>query len=123
MGTYNLPRNVKGEGRILVVFSTKALVYTFVGIVIGLPFYFLMQALKMTLIGVIIMSILGLIGFCIATFKIPDSSAFKFTKSVGGENIDDVIVRFIKFKMAKNRIYTSTKEISYETKEGGKENE
>ena len=25
MGTYNVPRNVKGEGRILFIFSTKSL--------------------------------------------------------------------------------------------------
>ena len=29
MGTYYLPRNTKGEGRILYIFSTKALIYTF----------------------------------------------------------------------------------------------
>ena len=30
MGTYNLPRDVKGEGRILFVFSTKALIYSII---------------------------------------------------------------------------------------------
>ena len=39
MRTYNVPRDVKGEGRILYVFSTKALIYTFVGVVIGFFFY------------------------------------------------------------------------------------
>ena len=38
MNTYNIPRNVKGEGRILYVFSTKALIYTFIGIAIGFIF-------------------------------------------------------------------------------------
>ena len=28
---YQIPRNVKGEGRILYIFSTKALIYTAVG--------------------------------------------------------------------------------------------
>ena len=31
MGTYMIPRNTKGEGRILFIFSTKALIYTAVG--------------------------------------------------------------------------------------------
>ena len=123
MGTYNLPRNVKGEGRILLVFSTKALIYTFVGIVIGLPFYFLFNAINMSVVGIIIIAFLGIIGFCIATFKVPDSSAFKLTKSTGGEKIDDVIMRYIKFKMAKNRIYTSTKGEIKNINRGGKENE
>ena len=28
MGTYNVPRNVKGEGRILFIFTTKSLIYS-----------------------------------------------------------------------------------------------
>ena len=31
MGTYMIPRNTKGEGRILFIFSTKALIFTVVG--------------------------------------------------------------------------------------------
>ena len=37
-GPYYLPRNVKGEGRILFIFSTKALIYTAVGATIGFVF-------------------------------------------------------------------------------------
>ena len=51
------------------------------------------------------MGILGLIGFIIGTFKMPDSNAFEITKKTGGENIDEVIKRFIKFKLQKNKIY------------------
>ena len=29
MGTYNLPRNVKGEGRILFVFTGKSFIYAY----------------------------------------------------------------------------------------------
>ncbi len=65
----------------------------------------ILKTLDMVLIGLIIVALLGLIGFMIATFKIPNSNAFQFTKSVGGENIDEVIRRYIKFRMAKNRVY------------------
>ena len=41
MNSDNIPRNVKGEGRILYIFSTEALIYTFVGILIGSIFYFI----------------------------------------------------------------------------------
>ena len=85
MGTYNLPRNVKGEGRILFIFSSKALIYTAIGAAIGLPFYIIFNAMHMALVGIIIMVILGLIGFCIGTFKMPDTSAFEITKKTGGE--------------------------------------
>ena len=43
MGTYMIPRNTKGEGRILFIFSTKALIYTVVGGLIGMPFYYLFK--------------------------------------------------------------------------------
>ena len=46
MKSYYIPRNYKGEGRILYIFSTKAIIYTAVGVGIGLIFYFL---LKLTL--------------------------------------------------------------------------
>lgn len=110
MGTYNIPRNVKGEGRILFVFSTKSLIYSVIGVVIGLPFYFIFAALKMNLVGICIMAFIAFIGFIIGTFKFPEIGALKFTKAVGGENIDDIILRAIKFKKKGNRIYLYTKE-------------
>ena len=106
MGTYNLPRNVKGEGRILFIFSTKALVYTLAGVVIGLPFYFIFNALNMIILGIVFCAIFGIIGFSVATFKVPNSNVFIITKSAGRENIDDVILRYVKFRLNKRRIYT-----------------
>ena len=69
MGTYNIPRNVKGEGRILFIFSTKSLIYTAITGVFGLPFYFLFSALKMTIIGIIIVAFFFFFFFLIGTFK------------------------------------------------------
>lgn len=125
MNTYNIPRNVKGEGRILFVFSTKALIYCFVGVAIGFIFNLLFALFDLKMVGYIMMLVFGLIGFIIGTFKIPESSAFELTKKTGGENIDNVIIRAFKFKMKKNRIYIYTKQkTSIETKEkGGETNE
>ena len=117
MGTYNLPRNVKGEGRILFVFSTKALIYTAIGAVVGLIFYFIFSLFNFTIGGLIAIGVFGLIGFIIGTFKMPDSTAFEITKKTGGENIDDVIKRAIKFKMQKNRIYVYEEDKENKTKE------
>ncbi len=105
MGTYNLPRNVKGEGRILFIFSTKALIYTMAGAGIGFVFYLIFSIVKLTVVGIILMLFLALIGFAIGTLKVPETNAFEITKKTGGENIDDVIKRAIKFKMNKNKIY------------------
>lgn len=110
MGTYNIPRNVKGESRILFIFSIKGLIYTAIGIVVGLPFYFLFSALKLTVVGIAFTIFFALIGFAIGTFKFPEIGAVKFTKKVGGENIDDIIMRIIKFKKKGRKIYLYTKE-------------
>ncbi len=105
MGTYNLPRNVKGEGRILFIFSVKALLYTVIGGAIGAIFYFIFNLIEMRFVGIIFVAIFALIGFLIGTFKMPESNAFSITKKTGGENIDDVIKRYIEFKLQKNKIY------------------
>lgn len=115
MGTYNLPRNVKGEGRILFVFSTKALIYSTIGAVVGLPIYFIFSILKMNFVGIIAILLLALIGFIIGSFKVPEISAIETTKKIGGENIDDIIKIAIKFKMQHNKIYVYDREKNEET--------
>ena len=110
MRTYEIPRDYRGEGRILYIFSTKGLIYTAVGVAIGLIFYFIFKLIKMTVVGIVITAIFGLIGFCIGTFKMPDTKKFSITQKTGGEKIDDVILRYIKFKQKKNRIYVNIKE-------------
>ncbi len=54
MKTYEIPRNYKGESRILYVFSTKALMYTIFGMGIGLIFYFILKSLGMQFAGIIV---------------------------------------------------------------------
>ena len=105
MNTYEIPRNYKGEGRILYIFSTKGLIYTVVGLVIGLVFYFIFKLLGMSVIGIGIDVLFGVVGFVIGTLKMPDTRKFEFTKKTGGENIDNIIKRWIKFKRNNNKIY------------------
>lgn len=110
MQTYEIPRDYKGEGRILYVFSMKALMYTAIGAGIGMIFYFIFSLLGLNVVGIIITVIFGAIGFSIGTFKMPNSRKFQITEKTGGENIDDVIKRYIKFKQKKNKIYVYMKE-------------
>ena len=105
MQSYYIPRNYKGEGRILYIFSTKAIIYTAIGIALGLIFYFIFNLIGLTTIGIIIAVILGGIGFAIATFKVPELKNFEITKKTGEENIDKVIKRWFLFKKKKNRVY------------------
>ena len=109
MGTYQVPRNVKGEGRILFIFSTKALIYTAVGLVIGFIFKIIFGIVNLDIIGYILIVVLGLAGFIIGTLKMPDTNSFEITKKTGGENIDDVIKRAIKFHRDGKKIYVYEK--------------
>ena len=110
MKTYEIPRNYKGESRILYIFSTKALIYTIVGMGIGLIFYFILSAFGFGMAGIITVACFALIGFLIGTLKMPDLEKFEFTRKTGGENIDNVIKRAIKFKLKGKRIYVYREE-------------
>lgn len=111
MGTYLIPRDLKGEGRILTIFSYKALAYTVVGMILGFVFYFIFKMVGLSTVGIVMMAIFALIGFLIGTLKMPNTKNFEITKKTGGEKIDEILLRLIKFKMKKNRIYV------YKTKE------
>lgn len=109
MGTYYIPRNVKGETRILYIFSIKSLITTAIGAAVGLPFYLIIAAIGSKLVGAIILGIFAAIGFVIGAVKIPKILGIPFTKNVAGDSIDDVIIRYIKFKKSR-KMYTYTKE-------------
>ena len=110
MGTYNLPRNVKGEGRILFIFSTKSLITTTIGGMFGLIFYFIFYCIGLTMVGIVITLIFATIGYAIGMLKIPEVGGLALTRKIGGENIDDIIKRYIKFKKNNKKLYVYTKE-------------
>ncbi len=105
MSTYNIPRDTKGEGRILFIFSTKALMYAGIGIGIGWIFYFLFDLIGLSVVGIIIMAILGGVGFSIATFNIPNITKIDVAKKNAGQSIDEVLRRYLKFRMKKVKKY------------------
>lgn len=109
MGTYNIPRNLRGETRILVIFTLKSLASTAIGIGIGLIFLFIFSMLKMRTVGIVIMVILALIGFVIGRFNVPTVAQIPITKKIGGIPLGEAILRYFKFKSNK-KIYVYTKE-------------
>lgn len=112
MGTYIIPRNLKGETRILYVFTIKSLATTAVGFLIGSLFYFLFGVLfGWQTVGLVIAGIFGLIGFAVGAVKIPTLGGVAITKKVGGESLDEIIRRYAVFKTQKKRYsYYITKE-------------
>lgn len=104
MRTYNVPRDVSGEDRILFIFSRKALIYTGIMAGVALPIHLILSSMNMQTAGLIVMGVSGLIGFIVGTFKVP-GFGFKWSKVNAGENIDDIIKRAVLFKKKNNRIY------------------
>ena len=109
MGTYYIPRNVKGESRILYIFSVKSLITTLIGGFVGLIFYLIFLMCGLQTLGWIAIGIFGIIGFICGAVKIPTIAGLPVTKKIGGESIDQIVLRYMKFK--KNRkLYVYTKE-------------
>lgn len=109
MGTYKIPRDVSGEGRILMIFSGKALIWTVAGAAIGAIFLFIFVKLNMFWVGIVFLVIFALIGFSIGTFKVPNIDTFEITRKTAGTDIDEVIKRGIKFKLKGKKIYVYAK--------------
>jgi len=115
MGTYYIPRNYKGESRILYIFSIKSLITTAIGAGVGALFFGLFSMLSLKMVGIIIMAVFALIGYIIGAVKIPTIATIPLTKKIGGEPISEIIIRYFKFKRTR-KIYSY-----YDAKQNTKE--
>ena len=106
MGSYYIPNNkLKGEGRILYIFTSKSLIYTAIGAGIGLLLFNIFNMIGLRTVGIICVVVFALIAFGIATIKVPTHGGTTISKNVGGESLNEIIIKYIKFK--KNRkVYT-----------------
>lgn len=105
MATHYIPRNVKGEGRILYIFSVKSIITTAIFGAVGLVFYYIFKLAGLGTVGMILFAVFALLGFGVGTIKIPRITSIPFTKNVAGDSIDDIVIRYFKFRMNK-KIYT-----------------
>lgn len=110
MGTYYIPRNYRGESRILYIFTIKSLLTTVVGAGVGLLFFAFFSALGIKIVGIILLVLFALIGYVIGAFKIPTIAGIPVTKKIGGEPVGEIIMRYIKFKKNKKMYIYTTKE-------------
>lgn len=112
MGTYIIPRNLKGETRILYIFSIKSLATTAIGALFGSIFYIIFGLLLgMKVLGLVFIGIFGVIGYVIGALKIPTFTGLPFTKKIGGESLDEIIKRYVVFRTQKRKYgYYITKE-------------
>jgi len=79
MGTYQIPRNYRGESRILYIFTVKSLITTAVGAMVGSLFFLLFKSLNMTPVGIGCMAFFAFIGFALGALKVPTIVMFPIT--------------------------------------------
>ena len=109
MATHYIPKDLRGEGRILLIFSTKSLITTAIFGGIGVVFYLIFSALGLKIVGVIVLALLALLGYAFGTFKMPKITGLRFTKNIEGDSMDEIFFFYLKFRSNK-KIYSYTKE-------------
>ena len=109
MATHYIPKNLKGETRILIIFSVKSLITTAIGGAIGGILMLIFNAVGLKFLGIILLILFALIGYGVGTIKIPKITGLNFTNNIEGDSIDEIIIRYAKFK-ANRKVYSYTKE-------------
>lgn len=105
--SYYVPRSVKGESRILYIFTIKSFIVTLIFGLVGAGIWFLLNSLNVELElvpGLIIVGICGGIGYALSTVVIPDVPMMGPLRKAGGENIGSMLLRLITFRKRK-KIY------------------
>ncbi len=104
--SYYVPRNAKGEGRILYIFTIKSLLTTLACGGIAAIVVFMINSVLNLSIFTIILSIVpfAAIGYGIGALKIPDVPIMGPLQKAGGENVMDILFRLATFGN-KKRIY------------------
>ena len=105
-GSYYVPRSVKGETRLLTIFTLKSFAATLAFGLVGVLFYFLLKNfIEISIfMAIIIIAIFGAIGYALASITIPDVPIMGPLRKAGGENIGAMIIRALGFRR-KRKIY------------------
>ena len=118
--SYYVPRSVKGESRILYIFSIKSVVTTAAFALIGGLIWYLGGKIGMSIFwGLGITVFFGAIGYIIGAAKIPDSKYVGVFRKAGGEYLSDIIIRFITFKNKKKIYLYNYNRYNYNSNKGG----
>lgn len=57
------------------------------------------------MVGIVLALLFAAIGYGIAMLKMPESTRFEILRKTGGEKIDEIILKAIKFKAKGKRVY------------------
>lgn len=104
--SYYVPRNAKGESRILYIFTIKSFVTTLVCGGLGALIIFMIKSVIEMSVFTVIISIIpfAAVGYCIGALKIPDIPLMGPLQKAGGENVMDILLRLASFG-SKKKIY------------------
>lgn len=102
--TYSVPRNVKGETRLLYIFSIKSLLFTIGFGLVGIIFYFIFRMINLNIVGIVMVVVFAAIGFGVGTLVIPDSPLVGNLRKAGGEAVSDILIRAVTFNK-RRKIY------------------
>lgn len=119
--TYYVPRSVKGEGRILYIFTMKSLAVTILTGLIGVGIWMLLDSIiGIGMVpGLIITAIFGGIGYAFITVKIPDAPFMGVFRKAGGEYLSSMLLRFMTFR-SRRKIYIYNYDEKSRVNKGGK---
>ena len=82
-----------------MIFTKKSFLWTAICASVGLvTIYPICAIFGASLIGLIGILLFGLIGFAIGALKMPNSQNFEILRKTGGEDIDEILLRLLKFK-------------------------
>ncbi len=98
MRKHEIPRESKGEGRILYFFTGRSMITTLIGMAFGLILGAVLNTVGPKWLMFIPIVLFGVIGFMIGTIKIPEIKSIPITKSVSGLYVDEMVLKYIKFK-------------------------
>ncbi len=105
---YSVPRNVKGETRLFVIFSVRSLIFTVAfggaGALLGLLF----SAVGFGSFGIVIAILMAALGYVIGSFKIPDSPVMGIFRKASGEMIWEILFKTLLF-YKKKKLYVYRK--------------
>ncbi len=102
--TYSVPRSVKGESRILYIFTFKSIITSVVGGIIGVIPYMIFVMLNQGFAGTVSIGVCAVLGYLAGILTIPDSPYVGKLRKAGGEKVTDIIIRAITFQNRK-KIY------------------
>ena len=78
MGTYYIPRNYKGETRILYIFSVKSLITTAIGAMFGGIFFAIFKMMNMNTPAWVALAIFAVIGWAARGIKNTDHCCYSY---------------------------------------------